>query len=187
MAATKSLPHSMTPSLPLPMTDSATDPTRERGASATRSVRSIGRGTAIALLCVGSLGLAGCGESSGEKAAKQVCSATAEIRTQLTKLQSLPVSSSFPGEAKSSVEAIGKSADKISEAAPNLEPARKEEVEAANKAFGTEIAMITKDVVSASTSSNLSAALKSAEPQIKAALNRLAADYKKAFEALKCS
>jgi hypothetical protein len=41
--------------------------------------------------------------------------------------------------------------------------------------------------VSATRSSNLEAALKAAEPKIKTALSTLASDYKKAFEALKCS
>jgi uncharacterized protein YicC (UPF0701 family) len=139
------------------------------------------------LLCVLPLALAGCGESSSEKAAKNVCSATQEINTQLQKLQSLPISTSFPTEAKTSVEAITSSIKKIDESAPNLDSARKQEIEAANKAFQQEIAAITKDVISASTSSNLGSALKSAEPQIKASLNRLASNYKKAFEELKCS
>jgi hypothetical protein len=139
------------------------------------------------LLCVLPLALAGCGESSSEKAAKNVCSATKEINAQLQKLQSLPISTSFPSEAKTSVEAITSSIKKIDESAPNLESARKTEIDAANKAFQQEIALITKDVISASSSSNLSAGLKSAEPQIKASLNKLATNYKKAYEELKCS
>ena len=118
---------------------------------------------------------------------KQVCSATSEISTQIKKLETLPISSSFPTEAKASVEAIDKSITKIKEAEPNLSTATQEELNAADKAFEAEIATITKDVVSASKSSNLEAALKSAEPQIKASLSKLSSDYKKAFEALKCS
>jgi hypothetical protein len=143
--------------------------------------------TAIAALFIGALGLVACGESSSEKATKQVCSAVSEISTQIKKLETLPISSSFPTEAKASVEAIGKSITKIKEAEPNLPTAQQEELNAADKAFQTEIATITKDVVSASKSSNLEAALKSAEPQIKASLSKLSSDYKKAFEALKCS
>jgi hypothetical protein len=145
------------------------------------------RSSALAVLLVIPLGLAACGESSEEKASKQVCSAVSEISTQLKKLESLPISSSFATEAKASVEAIDKSISKIKEAEPNLESARKEEINAANKAFQTEIASITLSVVSASKSSNLEAALKGAEPRIKAALSSLSSDYKKAFEALKCS
>jgi formate-dependent nitrite reductase cytochrome c552 subunit len=146
-----------------------------------------GKSIAPAALLVGAFGLAACGESSSEKATKQVCSATSEISTQIKKLETLPISSSFPTEAKASVEAIDKSIKKIEEAAPNLPTARKEEINAADKAFEAEIATITKDVVSASKSSNLEAALKSAEPEIKGSLSKLSSDYKKAFEALKCS
>ncbi len=138
-------------------------------------------------LFVSVLGLAACGESSQEKATKQVCSATKEISAQIKKLETLPISSSFPTEAKTSVEAIDKSIKQIDEAAPNLPTASKEEINAADKAFETEIAAITASVVSASKSSNPEAALKSAEPKIKASLSKLGADYKKAFEALKCS
>lgn len=142
--------------------------------------------TAVAVLLTSALGFAACGESSEEKATKKVCSATSEISAQLKKLQSLPISSSFPAEAKTSVESIGASVGKIREAAPDLGTARREEVNAANKAFQSEIVTITKSVASASTSSNLQGALESAEPRIRASLNTLASSYKKAFEALKC-
>jgi ribosome-associated translation inhibitor RaiA len=143
--------------------------------------------TAIATLLIATLGLAACGESSSEKATKQVCSATKEIQTQIKKLENLPISSSFPTEVTASVEAIDKSVKKIEEAAPNLPTSSKEEINAADKAFQVEVATITKEVASASKSSNVEAALKSAEPKIKASLSRLSSAYKKAFEALKCS
>jgi hypothetical protein len=149
-------------------------------------LEALGTPVAIAALLLGVLGLAACGESSEEKADKAVCSGVSEIQTQIKKLESLPISSSFPAEAKTSVEAINKSVSKINESAPKLSTARKEEIDTANKDFQTEIATITASVVSASKSSNLEAALKTAGPQIKAALSRLSSDYKKAFEALKC-
>ena len=149
--------------------------------------QAFGRSTAIAMLTISALGLSACGESSSEKATKQICSATSEITTQIKKLESLPISSSFPTEAKSSVEAIDKSIKKIEEAAPNLPTAQKEKISAADKAFQTEIITITKDVASASKSGNLEAALKGAAPQIQDSLSKLAADYKQAFESLKCS
>jgi len=150
-------------------------------------VQAFAKPTAIAALFISALGLAACGESSSEKATKQVCSATSEISKQIKKLETLPISTSFATEAKASVETIGKSIKKIEEAAPNLPAAQKEEIDAANKTFETEIGAISKDVLSATKSSNLEAALKSAEPQIKASLSKLSSDYKKAYEALKCS
>ena len=149
--------------------------------------KTVSQSVAIATLVFSVLGLAACGESSQEKASKQVCSAVKEVNSQIKKLESLPISSSFPTEAKASVEAIDKSIKQLGEAAPNLPTASKEEIDAADKAFETEIAAITKSVVSATKSSNLEAALKSAEPQIKASLNKVSADYKKAYGALKCS
>jgi len=143
--------------------------------------------TAIVALLITALGLAACGESSSEKATKQVCSATKEISTQIKKLETLPISASFPTEAKASVEAISKSIKKIEEAAPKLPTSSKEEINAADKAFQSEIATMTADVITATKSSNLESALKKAEPQIKASLQKLSSDYKKAYEALKCS
>jgi len=147
------------------------------------------RGALVAVSATLACGLllAGCGESSEEKATKQVCSATSEIRTQLKKLETLPISSNFPTEAKASVEAIDNSIKKIEEAAAKLPTARKEEINAADRAFQSEIVTITKSVSTASKSTNLEAALRSAEPQVRAALSRLSASYKKAFEELKCS
>jgi hypothetical protein len=149
--------------------------------------QALGKSTAVAALMISAIGLTGCGESSSEKATKKVCSATSEITAQIKKLQSLPISSSFVAEATKSVEAIGASVKDIEAAAPDLPTAQKEEVNAADKAFQTEVATITKDVAEATKSSNLEAALKAAGPKIDASLSKLAAEYKKAYEKLKCS
>ncbi|HEY2767663.1 MAG TPA: hypothetical protein VGI76_05365 [Solirubrobacteraceae bacterium] len=139
----------------------------------------------VAALAIVVLGLAACGESSEEKANKQVCAATNEISTQVKKLETLPISSSFPTEVKSGAEAINDSLGEIKDAAPNLEPARKEEFNAATKTFQLELASLLATTVSSAASGE--AALKSAEPKIKSSLNKLATDYKQAFQALKCS
>jgi hypothetical protein len=149
--------------------------------------RSLRKSASIAALLLVPFGLSACGESSGEKATKQVCAATSEISSQIKKLEALPISKSFPSEVSASLEAIGKSVGEVKDAAPNLETARKEEVEAATKSFALELAGLTASIVSASKASSLEAGLKSAEPEIKASLSKLGADYQKAFEALKCS
>lgn len=142
---------------------------------------------AIAALLVGTLALTACGESSQEKARARVCSASSEIKKQIAKLEGLPINSSFLTEVATSIEAIGKSLAEVQKAAPNLETARKEEVEAGTKAFETEVATITLSIAStANKSGNTEATLKAAEPQFKAAVAQLVADYKKAFEGLKC-
>jgi hypothetical protein len=143
------------------------------------------RSAAISALSVVVLGLVACGESSEEKATKQVCAATNEISTQIKKLENTPISSSFVTEVKTSAEAIDKSVGEIKSAAPNLSAANKEEFEAATKAFQLELASLTATTVKSTVSGE--AALKSAEPQIKASLSKLGTSYKKAFEGLKCS
>jgi hypothetical protein len=148
----------------------------------------LGRLLAVPLVLVAPLGLAACGESSQEKARKQVCAASSEISKQLAKLEALPINTSFPTEAVTSLEAIAKSLKEVKNAAPDLEPARKEEVEAGTKAFLTQIGTITATLAAtAIKSGDTEAALKAAEPKIKAAENQLTADYKQAFAALKCS
>lgn len=143
---------------------------------------------AVPLVLAAPLGLAACGESSQEKARKQVCAASSEISKQLTKLEALPINTSFPTEAVTSLETIAKSLKEVKDAAPDLEPARKEEVEAGTKAFLTQIGTITATLAAtAIKSGDTEAALKAAEPKIKTAENQLKADYKQAFAALKCS
>ena len=149
--------------------------------------KTFSKSVAIAALVFSVLGLVACGESSQEKAKKQVCSAVKEIDTQVKKLENLPISSSFPTEAKTSLEAINKSFNEVKSAEPNLEAARTEEVNVATKTFQTELASLTKSIATATKSSNLETALKSAEPQIKATLNKLGTAYKKVYEELKCS
>jgi hypothetical protein len=143
------------------------------------------RSAGIAALSVVVLGLAACGESSEEKATKQVCAATSDIKAQVKKLQTLPISSSFLTEVKTSSEAIDKSVGEVKSAAPNLATANKEEFDAATRTFQIELAALLATTVKSSASGE--AALKSAEPQIKASLSKLETSYKKAFEALKCS
>jgi hypothetical protein len=148
----------------------------------------LGRLLAVPLVLAAPLGLAACGESSQEKASKQVCAASSEISKQVTTLEGLPINTSFPSAALTSLEAISKSLKEVKDAAPNLEPARKEEVEAGTRAFVTEIGTLTASLaVTAIKSGDTEAALKAAEPKIKAAESQLTADYKQAFAALKCS
>lgn len=150
--------------------------------------RAPGRPPLCVLLSICALGLAACGESSQQKAAKQVCTATAGISAQVRKLETLPISLGFIAEAQKSVEAMDKNVAKIKDAEPKLAPAQREQVNAANRTLATELTTITTAVISAArSSSDLEAAIKRAEPQIKAALSKLAANYRKAFDGLKCS
>jgi hypothetical protein len=141
----------------------------------------------VLTVVLSALGLVACGESSGEKATAQVCSARSEISTQVQTLESLTLSSSAASEAKTSVEAISRSLDKIKEEAPKLPSARKEEVEVAQKAAEVALTSMTASALSAVTSGGVEAALKSVEPQLKTTAAALTAAYKHAFDELKCA
>ncbi|HTQ69841.1 MAG TPA: hypothetical protein VMI13_14220 [Solirubrobacteraceae bacterium] len=143
------------------------------------------RSAGVAALSAVVLGLAGCGESSEEKATKQVCAATTEISTQIKKLESLPVSTGLVTEIKTSAEAIDKSVGEIKSAVPNLPEADKQEFEVATRAFQLELASLIATTIKSSASGE--AALKSAAPQVKASLRKLGTDYKHALESLNCS
>jgi hypothetical protein len=114
-----------------------------------------------------------------------VCAATSAISTEVQKLETLPISSSLPTEIRSGAETIDKRLGEIKSAAPNLATAHKEEFDAATRTFQLELAALLATTISSATRGE--AALKSAEPKIKASLSKLGTDYKRAFEALKCS
>jgi hypothetical protein len=142
------------------------------------------RSLGIAALSVGVLGLAACGESSEEKATKQACAATSEIKAQVKKLQTLPISTSILTDVKTGAEAIDKSVGEVKSAAPNLPAANKEEFEAATRTFQVELGALLATTLKSATSGE--AAVQAAEPKIKASLSKLETSYKRAFEGLKC-
>lgn len=150
-------------------------------------MRAPGKTAAIAALMLSTLLLAACGESAQEKAVAQVCAARSEISTQITKLQGLSLSPSSVNEAKSGFEAIGKSLNKIYSEQSALAPARREQVQAATRTFETELTAIAGGLVSSLGPGNIEAQLKNAQPQLKSALSKLAADYKQALAPISCS
>jgi len=143
--------------------------------------------SAVAALLLSALAFTACGESSQEKAAKNVCTAREDISKEITKLQGLTISSSTVTEAKAGFEAIGKDLTTIKSEQSKLAPARKEEVEKATQTFTTEVSTIAGSLVTSLGKGNLEAQLKSAQPQLKEALSKLAADYKQALAPISCS
>jgi chromosome segregation ATPase len=126
------------------------------------------------------LALASCGESSEEKAKAQVCEARSDISKQVKTLSELTLSLNVLTEAKAGVEAIGKDLTKIKDAQPDLEPARKEQVQAATRTFEAQINSILAELTSKPSLSKL-------ETQLKSSLAQLASSYEKALAPLNCS
>ncbi len=79
---------------------------------------------AIIALLLGALVLAGCGESSQEKAKAQVCKAKSDISKQVKMLSELTISTNLLTQAKDGLEAIASDLTTIKDAQPNLAPAR---------------------------------------------------------------
>jgi hypothetical protein len=137
-------------------------------------------------LLLSAVALAACGESKQEKAKAEVCAARGEINKQVTKLQGLTLSTNVANEVKGSLEVIGKELEKIKNAQPDLEPARKEQVEAATKTFEQQLTTVASGVVSSLSTTSIESALSSAGPKLKSALNTLATDYKQALGPISC-
>jgi len=146
-----------------------------------------GRALVAATLAMSAAGLVACGESAQEKAKAEVCAARKSISEQVTKLEGLTISTNTLTEAKTGFETIGKELTKIKNAQPNLEPARREQVEAATKTFQAQLSSLVSGIASSLGSGSLSSALTNAEPKLKAALTQLGNDYKSALEPISCS
>jgi F0F1-type ATP synthase alpha subunit len=142
---------------------------------------------AAAALLLSALALAACGESAQEKAMAKVCAARSDISKQVTKLEGLTFSASTLNEAKASFEAIGKDLSEMNSQQSALAPARKEQVQAGTRAFESQLATVAAGLASSLGSGNLEAELKKAEPQLKSAVSKLAADYKQALGPISCS
>jgi ABC-type Fe3+-citrate transport system substrate-binding protein len=135
---------------------------------------------AIAVLLLGVLVLAGCGESSEEKATAQVCQARSDISKQVKMLGELTISTNLLTEGKTGLEAIGKDLTKIKEAQPNLAPARKEQIQTATDTFQSQVTSIVTGLVTNPSLSN-------AEKQIKSSLSQFGTSFEHALSPINCS
>jgi outer membrane murein-binding lipoprotein Lpp len=134
----------------------------------------------IFALLIAGLVLAGCGESSEEKAKAQVCSARSGIQKQVTTLSELTLSTSILSQAKDGLEAIGSELTKIKDAQPNLEPARRKQIETATHTFETQVTSIVTGFVT-------NPSLSSVEKQLKSSLTQYAKSFEKVLAPINCS
>ena len=119
--------------------------------------------TRIVRACV-ALTLCGCGSSSEEEptpsqaptqapaspqdqAASQVCAARADIQTQVETLTTLSAGSATKTDVTSALAAIAANLEKIKNAQANLTPERKQQVQDAVTAFGTQLQAIVRQAV----------------------------------------
>jgi hypothetical protein len=139
---------------------------------------------ALVTVCVlAPLALAACGssgKSSQQKAQSQVCSAIADIKTQVDNLKSLTTSTVTVDAVKSDVSAISNDVQTIVNTVPQLASDKKAQVQAANQTFKTQVQAIVS-----SLTSNLS--LSNAKTQLAAAVTALETSYKDTLQTVDCS
>lgn len=165
--------------LPVPAAPTPERGTRRAGARARIAARAFaGLGLTAGLALV--LTLAGCGESSQEKAAKSVCAARSDIKQRISALEGLTPSIASLPQIKTEASAIAKDLEKIKDAQPDLEPSRRQKIEQATHTFEDQLKAVLSNLTT-----NLS--LSGAATQLEAALKQLQSSYVHALEPIECS
>lgn len=107
--------------------------------------------------------------SAQDRAASQVCSARGDIQTQVQTLTSLSAGTATKADVTSALSAIQADLQKMKDAQPDLAPDRKQQVQDAATAFGTQLKDIIKQTIAGlskndakTQATNAAASLKSA-------------------------
>jgi hypothetical protein len=141
--------------------------------------------TATVCACLG-LALFGCGSSSDgesaptqapaeapasaqDKAASQVCAARADIQTQVDALATLSAGSATKADVKSALDAITTDLQKIKAAQADLTPERKQQVQDATTAFGTQLKDIARQTVAGLATTDAKTQAENAAASLKSA------------------
>ena len=135
--------------------------------------------TAVLAIVVVAAAACGDGESDQERAQNQVCDARADIQKQLGELGSASLDTATVSGIKQRLEAIKDDLVKIKEAQPQLDDRRKEQIESASEAFGSQVDSIVQDL---GTSRSLSGAL----TEFQNSLIELRDSYRQALAPIDC-
>jgi len=126
------------------------------------------------------LALAACGgESKQQQASSQVCDARADIKKQVDELSGLTLSTASIDGVKSNLTAIKNDLGKMKDAQGNLNDERKQQVSAANQAFGAQVNSLAQSVGG-------SLSITEAVTQLKTAASQLSATYKQTLGKIDC-
>jgi len=125
-------------------------------------------------------GCGGGGKSSEQKAQDQVCSARADIQTQLDSLKGLTVSPTSVPTLTTALGAIKTDLQAIAKAEGQLSGQRKQAAKSATQTFGNQLGTIAGNLVSGITSGS------TAQSQLDAAAQQLATGFKQAFAPVGC-
>lgn len=133
----------------------------------------------LLLALAAALALSSCGESKEDKALASVCASTADIKKNVSELQSLTITSVTADKIQSSVKAINSDLQNIGDQIPTLKESLRPELEAANNEFKFQVTSIALELGKSLSLDDSSAAIKNA-------LTDLGLAYQKAFASLDC-
>jgi hypothetical protein len=134
----------------------------------------------LVLALTAALVMAGCGTSKESKANKSVCDARADIRSQVDSLKGLSLSTATTSQIGGSLTAIREDLSTIANAQKDLSGQRKQQIQAANEAFASDLKSIAADL-------GTSLSLAGARQQLSAALQQLGSSYQKSLGKIDCS
>ena len=133
----------------------------------------------LAVALIVAFAATGCGQSKEQKATDQVCSARADISKQVNTLKGLTVSTATTDQIRTSLQAIRDDLAKIADAHKDLSGERKQQIQAANQEFSSQIKSIASDL-------GTSLSLSSAKDQLTSALQQLGSTYQKTLARIDC-
>jgi Tfp pilus assembly protein PilP len=135
------------------------------------------------LLLLTALGLglvfAACGESDEEKARNQICDARDDIRTQVSELQDLTLTTATTDKVKSHLNAIRDDFREIVDAQGDLGDTEKQQVQKANETFRSQLEKMIGNL-------GTSLSLEDAAAQLKVNITDLAEAYEQALSPIEC-
>jgi hypothetical protein len=146
----------------------------------TTQERSLVKHSIIPVLAAAGLALAACGQSAEDKAKAQVCDARADIQKQVNELRGLTITTASVDGVKSNLNAIQADLGKIKNAQGQLSDQRKQQVQAANKAFEDQVTTIVGSV-------GRSTSITQAATQARSAMSELADSYRQTLGRIDCS
>jgi hypothetical protein len=133
----------------------------------------------ILMLMSAALALAACGQSQEEKAKTKVCDARADVAKQVDELRGLTLATATVDGVTANLKAIRDDLGKIADAQSDLSGTRRDQVKAANQAFGDQVRSIAQNV-------GRSLSLTGAETQLKDATTQLASTYEQTLGRIDC-
>jgi uncharacterized protein YoxC len=137
------------------------------------------RNTCTLAMLVLALAVGACGESSADKAQSKVCNARDDMAKQVDQLTGMTAATLTTDAVTQSLDALKNDLNDITQAQSDLTGSRRQAVEAASKAFATQVKEIAGNVGSSLSASDAKAALTTS-------LQQLGASYQKTFAPMNC-